>query len=61
MIEHHAWPVHDDLVRSGALSPVALGGAEERAWLDCDLASLAENWLGETLDPRTLDEAHHAD
>lgn len=61
MIHHDAWPVHDDLVRSGALAPVALGGAEERAWLDCDLASLAENWLGETLDPRRLDEARRAD
>lgn len=61
MIEHHAWPVHDDLVRSAALAPVTLGGAEERAWLDCDLASLAENWLGDRLDPRSLDEARRAD
>ena len=61
MIEPEDWPVHDDLVRSGALAPVALGGAEERAWLDCDLASLAENWLGERLDPRELDEARRAD
>jgi GNAT superfamily N-acetyltransferase len=60
VIEHQAWPVHDDLVRSFALAPVALGGAEERAWLDCDLASLAENWLGERLDPRELDDERRA-
>jgi GNAT superfamily N-acetyltransferase len=61
VIEHEAWPVHDELVRAGALAPVQLGGAEERAWLDCDLGSLAENWLGERLDPRELDEARRRD
>ncbi|MEP7121523.1 MAG: GNAT family N-acetyltransferase [Byssovorax sp.] len=61
MIEHEVWPVHDELVRKGALAPAALGGDDERAWLDCDLASLAENWLGERLDPRELDEARRRD
>jgi GNAT superfamily N-acetyltransferase len=49
--------VHEDLVRSGAIEPVITGGADERAWTDCDLASLAENRLGDTTDPRDLDEA----
>lgn len=57
MIEHHVWPVHDELVRGCALAPVTLGGAEERTWLDCDLASLAENWLDDRVDPRELDAA----
>jgi GNAT superfamily N-acetyltransferase len=53
--------LHDDLVRAGALVPVALGGPEERAWLDCDLASMAENRLGDRTDPRDLDRAHRTD
>lgn len=61
MIDHDAWPVHDDLVRAGVLAPVATDGPEARAWLDCDLASLAENWLGDRRDPRDLDEARRAD
>ena len=61
MIDHNAWPVHDDLVRAGVLAPAALDGPEARAWLDCDLASLAENWLGDRLDPRELDDARRAD
>jgi GNAT superfamily N-acetyltransferase len=36
------------------MSPVALGEAEEGLWSDCDLASLAENRLGDATDPRTL-------
>jgi GNAT superfamily N-acetyltransferase len=55
VIQHDVWPVHDELVRGLTLAPVTLGGAEERAWLDCDVASLAENWLGERVDPRALD------
>jgi len=53
--------VHDDLVRAGVLENVALGGPEERAWLDCDLASLAENRIGDLRDPRDLDEAQRAE
>lgn len=53
--------VHEDLVRTGALAPVRLGSAEERSWLDWDLASLAENRLGDPTDPRDLDEPRRAD
>lgn len=60
MTESACESVHRDLVRDGVLVPVVLGGAEERAWLDCDLASLAENRLGDFLDPRDLDDAHRA-
>jgi GNAT superfamily N-acetyltransferase len=53
--------VHEDLVHTGAFAPVRVGGAEERSWLDCDLASLAENRLGDRTDPRSLDKARRAD
>lgn len=53
--------MHEQLVRDGLLAPVELGGAEERAWLACDLASLAENRLGEVLDALPLDEARRTD
>ena len=46
--------VHEALVANGAFLPVTLGSPEERLWLDCDLASLAENRLGERLDPGEL-------
>ncbi len=36
------------------IEPVASGGAGERLWLDCDLASLAEQRLGDTTDPHAL-------
>lgn len=61
MIEHDAGAVHEDLVRAFVIVPAAVGGPEERAWLDCDLASLAENRLGDRLDPRDLDPAHRAE
>ena len=60
-MESEPGPVDDDLVRAGALVKVGFGGSEERAWLDCDLASLAENWLGDRQDPRDLDAAHRAE
>ena len=53
--------LHDHFVRTGAFVPVELGGSDERSWLDCDLASLAENRLGDTTDPRDLDDARRAD
>lgn len=52
---------HEEMVRSGLVVPVVLGGADERLWLDCDLASLAENRLGDRTDPHDLDEARRAD
>lgn len=54
-------PFHADLVQTGTFAPVRLGGVEERRWLDCDLASLAENRLGDLTDPRQLDERRRAD
>jgi len=56
-----ASPVHEDLLRAGLCAPVEIGGAEERLWLDCDLASLAEGRLGDPTDPRQIDEARRAD
>jgi GNAT superfamily N-acetyltransferase len=52
---------HEDLARSGLVSPVDLAGPDARLWLDCDLASLAENRLGDRTDPRALDAARRAD
>lgn len=49
------------LVAGGVLAPLAFGGDEECPWLDCDLASLAENRLGDTTDPRALDEHRRRD
>lgn len=56
-----ATALHEDLVRVGLVSPVDLGGADERLWLDCDLASLAENRIGDRTDPHDLDEARRAE
>lgn len=47
--------VHRELQEEGLLEPVSAG--EERLWCDCDLASLAENQLGERADPRVVDSA----
>jgi GNAT superfamily N-acetyltransferase len=52
---------HEDLVRAGVLLPVEIGGAEERTWLDCELASFAENRLGDLADPGDIDDARRAD
>lgn len=61
MSETNIQAVHDRLVSSGAFVPVEQGGLDERSWLDCDLASLAENRLGELVDPRDLDPERRAD
>lgn len=61
MFEPAVEAVHEHLLRSGAVEPVKLGGADERRWLDCDLASLAENRLDDMADPRDLDAARRAD
>lgn len=53
-------PVHEALLRSGLVAPVELGGAEERLWCDCDLASLAENRIGDTTNPGELDAERRA-
>lgn len=52
---------HEPLTRGGLVAPVEIGGQDERLWLDCDLASLAENRLGDRTDPRDLDPAKRAD
>ncbi len=53
--------IHDNLVQSGTFAPAPLDGPGERSWLDWDLASLAENRLGDASDPRDLDEARRAE
>jgi len=44
---------HDALLQLGLIAPVAPGD-DERLWLDCDLAALAEHRLGDATDPRLL-------
>lgn len=61
MMEPRVAAVHDELIRAGIVTPVALGGADERLFCDCDLASLAEHRLGDLTDPRELDAARRAD
>ena len=61
MSETNIQAVHDRLARSGDFLRVEIGGPDERSWLDCDLASLAENRLDELFDPRGLDAARRAD
>lgn len=53
--------VRSSLEAEGVVERVTPGTPEERLWLDCDLASLAENRLGDTTDPRALDDARRAD
>lgn len=43
------------LVAKGFLTPVELGADDQRKWLDCEIASFAENRLGELCDPDELD------
>lgn len=45
----------------GLVAPVVHGGEEERLWLDCDLASLAEHRLGDDTDPSQLTDARRDD
>ncbi len=52
---------HRDLVESGVIEPVALGGDDEKTWLDCDLASLAENRIGDRHGPIGLTPARRAE
>ncbi len=51
---------YEHLIDRGILEEVAAGGADERLWIDCDLASLAEHRLGDATDPRALDAARRA-
>lgn len=43
-----------ELVTTSLLEKLEMGGADELLWGDCDLASLAENRLGDRTDPREL-------
>lgn len=51
---------HRALVAGGWLAPLALGGPEQDAWADCELAAYAEHRLGDRTDPRQLDAARRA-
>lgn len=46
-----------ELLATPLLDALEMGGADERLWGDCDLASLAENRLGARTDPRALTTA----
>ncbi len=52
---------HRELVRNGVIEQVTTGGADERMWLDCDLASLAENRIGDKHGPVGLTQARRAE
>jgi hypothetical protein len=43
-----------DLLDRDLLEPLRLGSTDERAWLDCELASYAENRLGDATSPSAL-------
>lgn len=55
--EEEILELHRRLVEAGVLAEIELGGRDEALWMDCELASLAENRLGELVDPREVDEA----
>ncbi|NUP09359.1 MAG: GNAT family N-acetyltransferase [Polyangiaceae bacterium] len=52
--------LHQELFDARVLEPLEMGGHDERAWADCDLASFAENRLGDGTDPRGIDETGRA-
>jgi GNAT superfamily N-acetyltransferase len=49
--------IEADLIVRGMLQPLRLGGVDERAWMDCDLASMAENRIGDNTPPGELTDA----
>ncbi len=51
---------HDAFLARGLIEPVERGGADERRWIDCDLAAFAEHRLGDDTDPLTLDADRRA-
>ena len=51
---------HLELLLDGHLEEVVPGGADEQTWLDCDLASLAENRVGDMRGPLGLTAAERA-
>lgn len=56
-----AQQTRDNLVRTGLFVQAISGGSEERMWLDCDLAALAEHRLAEVIDPRSLNTSQRSD
>ena len=54
-------PVHDELVLANVLEPVGPDDEEQHLFVDFELASLAEHRLGDSTDPRNIDEARRAD
>src|SRR5262245_35956249 len=53
--------LHRELVDIGLVEPLVNGGADEAFWLDCELASFAENRLGDGSDPQRLGEERRHD
>ncbi len=51
---------HDAFLAGGLIEPVERGGDDERRWIDCDLAALAEHRIGDDRDPLTLDPERRA-
>ena len=49
------------MAQTGVFIRVQPDDPQQRLWLDCDLASLAEHRLGDTCDPRALDEDRRDD
>jgi GNAT superfamily N-acetyltransferase len=52
--------VHEALVERAIVAPLAFGGGEESMWLDFELASLAENRLGDLTGPHGIDDDRRA-
>lgn len=50
----------DRLVESGVLEPLSTGTEDTRRWMDCDVASLAENLVFEVVDAWSLAEGERA-
>ncbi len=60
-IEVDAAALQRELLATGWLEALHMGGADELLWGDCDLASLAENRLGDCTDPRALTDVRRDD
>lgn len=58
--DDRAREAQEEMVRAGLVVPVEID-TEARLWLDCDLAVLAENRLGDRTDPHELDKDRRAD
>ncbi|HRI63917.1 MAG TPA: GNAT family N-acetyltransferase [Polyangium sp.] len=54
-------PVYDELVKSAVITHIGRDDLDQRAFVDFELASLAEHRLGDSTDPRTIDESRRAE